>query len=181
MTSTGIISNNIELIEMVKQIDVYWLAYSAPALEIDKIPQHIELLICDLDCVSALSLADFPRKLFPSLGIFAIISANDLDDLDSLLNYVDDYTVHPVHSVVLQRRLSQMDKTRNIARILINLQNSLRPHLTSSVGYAELLRLWFHGNESVREEDPEEFIKRIISDQKDMTNILNNEVSNSLR
>ena len=141
MKSVAIFSDDNVLRDLVNQLEDYQVAYFSTELDRANLPNDIDLGIFDFDIVP-LSLLDewsqFPRLHLPKL---AVVSSDNLAEIEDVLDLLDNYIVRPFSLNRLGLSIDLVIRIgREIGEFGALFQYELRTRLEVIKGYSQIIR-----------------------------------------
>lgn len=140
MNHIALFSNDTSLRGMFNQLDDCKVVYFSTELDTNTLPTDITLAVFDFDVVP-LSLLD-EWEQFPRLHLrkMAIVSAENIDKVDKVLNRLDNVINRPVTSKNLSFRVKQIFIAQQVAyNWSVAIRYEPQNYLTTIKGYSSLL------------------------------------------
>jgi len=140
MQKIALFSDDTNLRDMLNQLEECEVSYFATSLDLDRLPNNITLAVFDFDVVP-LSLLDAWEQ-FPRLHLrkMAVVSTENLDKVDAVLERLDNYVVRPLSIQRITKAMSLMYE-RDLSSLLGFFSTEFSSPITSLRGYIDLLLL----------------------------------------
>ncbi len=167
MTQIALFSDDTTLRDMLNQIDGFQVAYFSTELDTNQLPKNISLAIFDFDIVP-LSLLD-EWEQFPRLHLrkMAVVSVDNMDKVDEVLERLDNYVVRPLSVKALNFRTQEIRERRSVEYASF-IRSEIGNPLTSIRGYSNLLMSDDYG---VSDEHLKSFVNVIQNNVENLNNL----------
>jgi len=174
MQNIALFSDDTDLRDLLNALDECEVKYFATELDPEQLPNDIDLAIFDFDLVP-LSLLD-EWEQFPRLHLrkMAVVSAENLDKVDAVLERLDNYVVRPTTNSKLSFRINQVFSPRELSEYMGIVSSELKMPLTSIKGLAQVMLLQL---DSLSKEQLIFFLEQFPNNVNQIVEVIDNTVT----